>query len=369
MSEVSEPRDCPEYCFQGSTVFYDTPETDEYTPSYLEAGLLEFNIATRHDGTHPSWIRPHSTKSPIEQYVEWFNGIWHTGDPSLWNASVFTNTATMIDPTGTWRGADASAATFQVLFKYFPELRGEVVSWAANDREIIINWRFMVKQRGSETPLLVPVIDKFCFRDGCVSYRLAFFDILTFVGYMTNYYGQGQVTDYLKELIGRAEKGGGVESIPTLIWRVIKGLFVWPTPTPSLKIQVTPRDGFVALTWEADPDAKSYAVTRATDLAGPFETPQGAGDASQVKTNSYVDTDVNNGVTYWYLVSPNKWKPVSIVPGGHNAHRSHNRRRHPQQEDNGASRGKQAEAAPAEETPHGRSVRGNVHETEPTSNN
>ena len=221
MSEVSEHRDCPEYCFQGSTVFYDTPETDEYTPSYLEAGLLEFNIAQRHDGTLPSWIHPHSTKSPIEQYVEWFNGIWHTGDPSLWNETVFTNTTTIIDPTGTWRGAKQAADTFQVLFKYFPELRGEVVSWAANDREIMINWRFLVKQRGSDTQLLVPVIDKFCFRDGCVSYRLAFFDILTFAGYVSNYYGQGQLTDYLKELVGRAETTGGIETIPSLIWRFI----------------------------------------------------------------------------------------------------------------------------------------------------
>jgi hypothetical protein len=365
---MSEARDCPEYCFQGSTHFYDTPATDEYTPSYLEAGLLETNVATRRDGTHPSWIRPHSTKSPNEQYVEWFNGIWHTGDPSLWNASVFTNTATMIDPTGVWRGADASAATFQVLFKYFPELRGEVVSWAANDREVIINWRFMVKQRGSETPLLVPVIDKFCFRDGCVSYRLAFFDILTFVGYMTNYYGQGQVTDYLKELIGRAEQGGGVESIPTLIWRVIKGLFVWPTPTRTLKIQVTPCDEFVELAWEADPEAKSYAVTRATDLAGPFETPQGDGDASRVKTTSYVDTDVKNGVTYWYLVNSNRWRPVSIVPGGHFAHRSDDRGRHPHQDAGHASSAGQVEPVTAEVTPYGQPPGGSGRKAGPPPN-
>ena len=329
---MSEVRDCPEYCYQGSTVFYDTPETDEYTPSYLEAGLLESNVAKRHDGTLPSWIDPGSKLTPNEQYVEWFNGIWHTGDPSLWNESVFTNTAVMIDPTGTWRGAEQSASTFQILFKYFPELRGEVVSWAANDREIIINWRFRIRQRGSETPLLVPVIDKFCFRDGRVSYRLAFFDILTFVGYMTNYYGQGQVTDYLKESIGYAEKSGGVENVPRLFLRVIKGLFVWPTRTPTLHLETTPRDGFVKLSWEADPAASSYSVTRATDLAGPYETPQGDGDASEVGTNSYIDTDVKNGVTYWYIVSPNKWRPVGIVPGGNfAAHPQGKRRRHPQE--------------------------------------
>ena len=114
---MSDVRECPEYCFMGSTVFYDTPETDQYTPSYLEAGLLEFNVARRADGTYPSWIDPASTKSPVEQYVEWFNGIWHTGDPSLWNETVFTNTTTIIDPTGTWRGAENAAMAFQLKKK------------------------------------------------------------------------------------------------------------------------------------------------------------------------------------------------------------------------------------------------------------
>ena len=363
---MSEARDCPEYCFQGSTVFYDTPETDEYTPSYLEAGLLEFNVGTRHDGTLPSWIDPASKLSPIQQYVEWFNGIWHTGDPSLWNESVFTNTTVIIDPTGVWKGPQEAASTFQILFRYFPELRGEVVSWAANDREIMINWRFLVKQRGSDTPQLVPVIDKFCFRDGCVSYRLAFFDILTFVGYMTDYYGQGQVTDYLKESVEYAESSGGIESIPRLLLRLIKGLFVWPNRTPMLCLEVTPRDGFVALTWETDPEASSYAVTRATDLAGPFETPQGA---SEVETNSYIDTDVKNGVTYWYVVSPNKWRPVSIVPGGHNAHRRDKKRRHPHEDSHVAAGAGQVETVPAEDAPFTQPVRGSDHRSGPPSNN
>ena len=309
-------RDCPDWCFQGSTVFYATPETDEYTPSYLEAGLLECNMTVRGDGTHPPWFDPASADSPMKQYVAWFNGIWHTGDPSQWGPSVFTNTAVIVDPTGAWRGAESCAAYFQVLFKYFPELRGEVISWAANDREIMINWRFLVPQRGSDTALHVPVTDKFCFRAGCVSHRLAFFDILTFMGYMTNYYGQAQLTDYLLELLGRAEATGGVESVPRLLARVIRGLFVWPTRTPTLSLSATPRDGFVALEWEADPEAASYALTRATDLAGPFETPPGPEDASQLTTNSYVDTEVENGVTYWYLVSPNRFRPVPIVPGG-----------------------------------------------------
>ena len=83
-------------------------------------------------------------KSPIEQYVEWFNGIWHLGDPSGWNASVFTAQAVMIDPSGISQGAKQAASTFLLLFKYFPDLRGEVVSWAANEREVFINWRFRI---------------------------------------------------------------------------------------------------------------------------------------------------------------------------------------------------------------------------------
>lgn len=311
-------RECPEYCFTGSTVFYDSPSTDQYTPSYLEAGPLEFNVGTRADGTIPNWITPGSPKSPIVQYVEWFNGIWHTGDPSSWNASVFTNNATMIDPSGTWHGAQSSAESFLILFKYYPELRGEVVSWAANDREIMINWRFQVKQRDGQPPLLVPVIDKFCFVDGRVSFRLAYYDLLTFVGYLTDNYGQGQLMYYLREAISYSDETGGVQNLPRLIWNIIKGLFVWPSKMPMYGLRATPGDGRVTLTWDPVPKAVSYTVNRSTDLAGSFEPPPDAENGGKVTTNSYVDTNVQNGVTYWYLVSPNyqQWRPVAVGRAG-----------------------------------------------------
>src|SRR5579862_2206807 len=170
--------------FLGSTEFYESPETDDYTPSHLQARPLRDSVGTRSDGTIPEWIVEGSTKSPCEQFVEWFNAIWHTGDPSLWGPSVFTHDAVMIDPSGISKGANQAAASFLLLFKYFPDLRGEVVSWAANEREIFINWRFSVHQRGENRPLLVTVVDKFSFVDGRVSFRLAYYDIITFAGYL-----------------------------------------------------------------------------------------------------------------------------------------------------------------------------------------
>ena len=373
---MSETKECPEGCYQGSTVFYDSAETDPYTPSYLEAGLLEYNVGTRSDGTIPNWIVPGSTKSPIEQYVEWFNGIWHSGDPSSWNETVFTNTAVMIDPTGKSTGAKQAAASFLLLFKYYPELRGEVVSWAANDREIMINWRFCVKQRDDgKPPLLVPVTDKFCFVDGRVSFRLAFYDLLTFVGYMTDNYGQGQLTDYLRASILNAEATGGIQNVPRLVANVVKGLFVWPSRADTFGLKATPGDGSVTLTWEPVPGAISYKVNRSTDLAGPFEPPPpGDAEAGEVETNSYVDANVTNGVTYWYLVSPvfQKWEPTPIVPEGSVRRRSSGLRgTHPHELPYGVSRGEQVESVPAEGTPYSDSVGGGGHEhkAEPPSNN
>ena len=63
-------------CLKGSTEFYEvTPENDKYTPSYLEAKPLAENVGVRRsDGTLPPWVADGDpSKSPCEQYVEWFN--------------------------------------------------------------------------------------------------------------------------------------------------------------------------------------------------------------------------------------------------------------------------------------------------------
>ena len=307
--------DRPDDCYQGSTEFYDGPETDQFTPSYLEAGPLKDNVSLREDGTLPSWMVPGSGKAPVEQYVEWFNGIWHTGDPSTWNEQVFTHLAVMIDPSGISTGAKQAAATFLLLFKYFPALRGEVVSWAANDREIIVNWRFEILPRGSKTPLLVPVVDKFCFVKGRVSFRLANFDIITLVGYLSENYGLDHVLDFLSEYASQAEKTGGVQLLPRMLGNLLKGLFYWQAPPDPTGLIAIEGNGVVTLRWAPVKGAISYKVRRATDICGPYEGPPPAGDAvDKVFSTIYEDYSVTNGTAYWYLVTPNfdKWTPVPV---------------------------------------------------------
>lgn len=361
------------YCFTGSTEFYSSPETDQFTPSYLEAGLLVDNVATRNDGTIPPWFKPGSPISPIQQYVEWFNGIWHSGDPSSWNETVFTTRAVMIDPTGFSVGAKQAAASFLLLFKYYPELRGEVVSWCANNREIFLNWRFCVKPRDGSAPLLVPVVDKFCFLDGRVSHRLAYFDILTLIGYLAENYGQSQLTDFLRASIVRAEATGGIQNVPRLIWTLVKGLFVWAADVDMLGLKAQPSDGFVSLTWDPVPNAVSYRINRSTDLSGPFKPPPpGDAGAGEVMTNSYIDTNVTNGVTYWYIVSPtfDTFVPMPIVPiGSAESRRVAAGKRDHRHLPYGVSRGDEVEAVPAEGVPYSHSVAGHGHQTKTPHDN
>jgi len=311
---VDDTNRCPEDCFQGSTDFYDSARTDEFTPSLLEAGLLKDNVGTSwSECKFPPWIEGgNPAKSPTEQYVEWFNGIWHTGDPSTWNETVFTERAVMIDPSGISVGAKQAAANFLLLFKFFPGLRGEVVSWAANDREILINWRFQLLRKGNTVPLLVPVVDKFCFVKGRVSFRLANFDIITLIGYLSQTYGIDQLTDYLSANFRHSEKTGGIQRLPTMLWNLIGGAFFWPRVTPTGLVAI-PGDGIVRLEWTRVEDAESYTVKRATSLGGDYEIlpPNNRYDENVPR---YDDTTALNGKTYWYVVIPNfkKWRPTPV---------------------------------------------------------
>lgn len=265
----------PGYCFQGSTKFYEDINTDEFTPSSFEIGLLEENVGTPwEDGVLPPWLRDRDEKedelhnvSPMQKYVEWFNGIWHTGDPSSWSEEVFIDRAVLIDPSGISIGAKQATANFLLLFKYFPGLRGLVVSWAANDREIIINWRFQILRKGNKQPFLVPVIDKFCFLKGHVSFRLANFDIVTLLGYLSETYGADQLLDFLKASSKMAAKTGGIQRLPGIAMNLLSGLFYWPRPT-STGLKAQGSDGVVMLSWDEIPmsfEGSSKAMTLVRD--------------------------------------------------------------------------------------------------------
>jgi len=322
---------CSEDCFQGSTEFYDSAYSDEFTPSYLVAQPLSDSIGRRRDGTLPPWMKnadPNRYSSPAQCYVEWFNGIWHTGDPSSWDATVFTSDAVMIDPTGISRGAQQAADNFVRLFQFYPELRGEVVSWAANDREIFINWRFKIIRKGNKAPLLVAVVDKFCFVDGLVSFRLAYFDLISFAGYLSENFGGDHLLDYLRLAMRAALETGGIQSLPRTIWSFLQGIFLWLPSPPKSNLRVRAGDGHCLLEWPAVENAAYYRVCRATSFSGPYTSLSdkivpSRHDASPIR---YVDRNVENGTAYWYTVTPyfTEWEPVPVRKSGrrYKAHES-----------------------------------------------
>lgn len=66
--------------------------------------------------------------------------------------------------------------------------------------------------------------------------------------------------------------------------------------TPS-GLTVTPGNAQISLTWNAVSGASSYNVKRSTASGGPYTT------IASPSTNSYTDTSVTNGTTYYYVVS------------------------------------------------------------------
>lgn len=274
---------------------YTVGLSDPFTPSTDQAAPLDENVVNE-----AIWGR-----TPRE-YVEWFDGLWHEGDPSRWGPEVFTSDAVMLDAAGLSFGAEAAASDFLLLFKYFPDLRGEVISWARNDTEIMINWRFVVQKNRQ-----CPVIDKFSFFKGLVSYRQAYFDTVMLLGYLAENYGSGPVVDYFVDRFMSAEGGTGVLFLPSLAWTFIKGLFVWSDipPLPPKGLAATPRLHAVDLQWEPVWNAVWYRVSRSTSPSGPFTW------IKQTTETTYSDIGVVPGTQYFYRVSShNTVAPIQAPP-------------------------------------------------------
>jgi fibronectin type 3 domain-containing protein len=69
-----------------------------------------------------------------------------------------------------------------------------------------------------------------------------------------------------------------------------------PPPKPS-GLKATPGNAQVALIWTASSGATSYRVKRATVSDGPYTV------IASPTTNSYTNTGLTNGTTYYYVVS------------------------------------------------------------------
>ena len=70
-----------------------------------------------------------------------------------------------------------------------------------------------------------------------------------------------------------------------------------PPPAPT-GLGATPGNGLVNLTWSAVSGATSYTVKRGTAAGGPYGT-----TFANITTNSYANTGLTNGTTYYYVVS------------------------------------------------------------------
>ena len=68
-------------------------------------------------------------------------------------------------------------------------------------------------------------------------------------------------------------------------------------PAAPTGLQATAGNGQVALTWNSSAGATSYNVQRSTTSGGPYSA------TASPTTNSYTDTGLTNGTTYYYVVS------------------------------------------------------------------
>ena len=153
---------------------------------------------------------------------------------------------------------------------------------------------------------LVPVVDKFCFVDGRVSFRVAYFDIITLTGYLSENFSANELYDYLIAFTWTSLTRGGLPLVPKMIINLILGLFIWPPKPEPTGLEAFAGGGQVTLRWPRVAGAASYRVTRAVAIEGPYVPPPPGGDAvEKVHTNTFTDRHVEKDKPYWYLVTPN----------------------------------------------------------------
>ena len=79
----------------------------------------------------------------------------------------------------------------------------------------------------------------------------------------------------------------------------VSALPILAAPITPIGLAVIAGDAQVSLSWTASPFATSYSVKRATDIGGPYVI------IGTTTGQSYDDTELNNAVTYYYMVSAN----------------------------------------------------------------
>lgn len=90
-----------------------------------------------------------------------------------------------------------------------------------------------------------------------------------------------------------------IRNNPSALIATIKEVFpVDGVPLPPAELTTTAKDAAVDLAWTASPGATSYDVHRSAADGGPYTT-----IASDLTSADHTDTDLVNGVTYYYVVT------------------------------------------------------------------
>jgi hypothetical protein len=150
------------------------------TKKVTSKGIAPYKCLPLEPNLAPKW-------TSVKDFERWHSAIWKWPvDPANFGAAVFTPTCVMEGPRERDRigpvnskiipPANVRAANFfWLVFKTYPKLSGEHISWAYNDTQVFINWCF-VTTKGREE-LRVPALDVFCIDGGKVAYRLTEFDM------------------------------------------------------------------------------------------------------------------------------------------------------------------------------------------------
>ena len=115
-----------------------------------------------------------------EQFVEKFREAWAAPSPERLNA--------LLHPEGRLRqpleedvvGLEQAEAMWKRLFSFVPDLRMEVLSWAAHGSTVFIEARAIATFAGK--PLEWQFVDRIELEDGLVKERIAYFDSLPLAG-------------------------------------------------------------------------------------------------------------------------------------------------------------------------------------------
>ena len=113
------------------------------------------------------------------EFVEGFRRFWSDPDPADL-AALLTRDVRLVQPLSpVMHGIEEAQAEFRRLFRWLPDLRGEVDRWRGDGEEVFIEFRLRARIGGRTVEW--PVVDRFSLASGRARERVSYFDPLPLV--------------------------------------------------------------------------------------------------------------------------------------------------------------------------------------------